>query len=166
MGFQNSAIGPDLGFYAARSYSLMRPPRTVRRLIRSWEVNDGVVGPGRPELSAAMGAPPVVVGRIVGQDQPQMPFAEDQHPVGDFGPGCEHEPFRISIRARASWRDLHGLDTSIGQDCVKRCGELPGPVTDQESEARGAITQIHHEIADLLYSPRAVGVRGNPRMCT
>src|SRR5215469_9455665 len=25
------------GFYAARSYSLRRPPRTVRRLIRSWE---------------------------------------------------------------------------------------------------------------------------------
>ena len=36
-GFQNSAAGPDLGFYAARSYSLMRPPRTGRRWIRSWE---------------------------------------------------------------------------------------------------------------------------------
>jgi hypothetical protein len=28
VGFQNSATGLDLGFYAARSYSLMRPPRT------------------------------------------------------------------------------------------------------------------------------------------
>ena len=37
VGFQNSATGADLGFYAARSYSLMRPPRTGRRLIRSWE---------------------------------------------------------------------------------------------------------------------------------
>jgi len=37
VGFQNSAIGPDLGFYAARSYSLMRPPRTGRRRIRSLE---------------------------------------------------------------------------------------------------------------------------------
>ena len=37
VGFQNSATGPDLGFYAARSYSLMRPPRTGRRWIRSWE---------------------------------------------------------------------------------------------------------------------------------
>ncbi len=34
VGFQNSATGPDLGFYAARSYSLMRPLRTGRRLIR------------------------------------------------------------------------------------------------------------------------------------
>ena len=34
MGFQNSATGPDLRSYAARSYSLMRPPRTGRRWIR------------------------------------------------------------------------------------------------------------------------------------
>jgi hypothetical protein len=36
VGFQNSATGLDLGVYAAGSYSLMRPPRTARRLIRSW----------------------------------------------------------------------------------------------------------------------------------
>jgi hypothetical protein len=26
-----------------------------------------------------------------------MLFCEDQHRVGDFGPGCEHEPFRIAF---------------------------------------------------------------------
>jgi hypothetical protein len=36
-GFQNLATGPDLGFYAARSYSLMRPSRTGRRWIRFLE---------------------------------------------------------------------------------------------------------------------------------
>jgi hypothetical protein len=46
VGFQNSAIGLDLGFYAARSYLLRRPPRTGRRLIRFWETwVTGVVGP-------------------------------------------------------------------------------------------------------------------------
>ena len=69
-----------------------------------------------------------------------MPFAEDQHPVGDFGPGCEHEPFRVSVRALAAGRALHDLDTGIGQDCVKRLGELPGPVAEQEPEAHGATT--------------------------
>ena len=29
-----------------------------------------------------------------------MPFAEDQHPVGDLLAGGEHEPFRISVRLR------------------------------------------------------------------
>jgi hypothetical protein len=37
VGFQNSATGLDLGIYAARSYSLMRPPRTGWRLIRCRE---------------------------------------------------------------------------------------------------------------------------------
>ena len=37
VGFQNSAIGADLGFYAARWYSLMRPPRMGQRWIRFWE---------------------------------------------------------------------------------------------------------------------------------
>jgi hypothetical protein len=37
VGFQNSATSHDPGFYAARSYSLMRPPRTGRRLIHFWE---------------------------------------------------------------------------------------------------------------------------------
>ena len=91
-----------------------------------------------------------------------MPFAEDQHPVGDLGPGGEHEPFRISVRARAPRRDLHGLDTSTGQDRVKRRGELPGPVADQEPEVCGAITEIHQEVADLLCGPRPVRVRGDP----
>jgi hypothetical protein len=37
VGFQNSAAVLELGFYASRSCSLMRPPRTGRRFIRSWE---------------------------------------------------------------------------------------------------------------------------------
>jgi hypothetical protein len=37
VGCQNSATGLDLGFYAARWHSLMRPPGTGRCLIRSWE---------------------------------------------------------------------------------------------------------------------------------
>src|SRR5690348_6710928 len=72
-----------------------------------------MIGRGWAELAAAMGPPPVVMGRVLIQDGPQMPLAEDQHPVGDLGPGGEHEPFRISVRFRAAGRDLHGLDTSL-----------------------------------------------------
>jgi hypothetical protein len=35
-GFQNRASGDDLRVHAARSYSLISPPRTGRRLTRSW----------------------------------------------------------------------------------------------------------------------------------
>ena len=53
-----------------------------------------MVGPGRAEPPAAMRAPAVVVGLVLGQDRPQVPFAEDEHLVGDLGPGGEHEPCR------------------------------------------------------------------------
>jgi hypothetical protein len=65
-----------------------------RRLIRCREkVSDGVVGPGRVGLAAAMRASSVAVRLVLGQDEPQMSFVEDQHPVCDLGPGGEHEPF-------------------------------------------------------------------------
>jgi hypothetical protein len=33
-----------------------------------------------------MGSSAVVAAGVLGQDQPQVSFAEDQHPVGDLGP--------------------------------------------------------------------------------
>jgi hypothetical protein len=44
-----------------------------------------------------MGALSVVVRLVLGEDCPQMPRAEDQHPVGDLGPGGEDEPFGVSV---------------------------------------------------------------------
>jgi hypothetical protein len=44
-------------------------------------------------------------------------------------------------------------------------GELPGAVADQEPEACGAVAEAHQEIADLLYSPRPVRIRGHARGC-
>ncbi len=126
------------------------------------EAGDRVIGPGRAEFPAAMGSSPVVVRRVRGQDQAQVPLAEDQHPVGHLRPGGEHEPFGMSIRARAPGRDLHRLDARAGQGRVGGSGELPGPVADREPEARGAVTEVHQEIADLLGRPAPVRVRGHP----
>jgi len=72
-------------------------------------------------------------------------FAEDQHPVGDLGPGGEHEPLRVGIRLWASRRDLDHFYACVGQDRVERRAEL---------------TEIHQQIADLLRSPRPVRVGG------
>jgi hypothetical protein len=91
-----------------------------------------------------------------------MWLAEDQHPVGDLCPGREYEPFRISVRGRASGRDFRCLDAGAGQGRIERFGELPGAVADQEPVARCAVTEVHQEIPDLLGCPRAVRVRGDP----
>ena len=100
----------------------------------SREAGDGIVGPGRVQLTAAVVPPSVVVLGILGQDAAQVSLADDQHPVGDLRSGSKHEPFGISVRARTPGRDLHGFDACAGQGRVERGGELPGAVADQKPE--------------------------------
>jgi len=69
----------------------------------------------RTELATSVGSPPIVMGRVFAQNRPQVPSAEDEHPVGDLGPGGEHEPFRISVRPRTSRRDLHATIPALAR---------------------------------------------------
>ncbi len=158
VGFQNWATGLDLGFYAAHSYSLMRPPRTARRLIWSWERS--ATG-GRARSGGAGGCDggvALVVAGVLGKDAAQMAFAEDQHPVGDLGSDREHEPLRIGIRAGALGRDLDGLDTGIGQDRVEGVGELPGPVANREPTARSPRSIRRLRICCVVHGPSGFAV--------
>ena len=113
------------------------------------EVGDRVVGPGRAELAAAMGTSPVAVVLVLGQDRPQMPLAEDRHPLGDLRPGGEHEPFPHKHSREGSGAGFHGLDTGVGQDCVERLGELPGSVADQEPEVHRVDLRLAHAAVSL-----------------
>jgi hypothetical protein len=117
------------------------------------DVGDRVVRPGRLEVERAVRASSVVVPGVLGQDSAQVPFTEDQHPVGYFRPDGEYEPFCVGIRARTPGWNLHGGDACIGQDRIERGGELPSPVADQETKLGGVIAEIHQEIPDLLHGP-------------
>jgi len=66
VGFQNSAARVDLGFCAARLYSLRRPPRTGLRLIGFWERSAAEKSGRGVELAAAMASPSVVVRLALG----------------------------------------------------------------------------------------------------
>jgi hypothetical protein len=106
------------------------------------------------------------VGGIPGEDRPQVAFTEYQHRGGGLVPGGEHETFRMGIRAGASGRDLHGFDVGGGEDRVEGCGGLPGAVADQEPEVRGAVAEVHQEVADLLGVHGPSGLAVTPRMGT
>jgi hypothetical protein len=99
---------------------------------------------------------------VLCQDGAQVAFAEDEHPVGDLGPGGGHEPFGIGVRARTPGRNLDGFDAGAGQDRVKGRGELPSTVADEESEVRGVVAEVHQQVADLLGGPRPARVGGDP----
>jgi hypothetical protein len=75
------------------------------------EVGGGVIGPGWAELAAAVGSPSVVVGLELGQDAAQVAFAEDEHPVGNLGPGGEYEPFGIGVGPRRRLRLMATIGT-------------------------------------------------------
>src|SRR5215468_146142 len=99
---------------------------------------DAVVAVWWPQVPGPVRAMLVIVRGVLVEDRPQVPRPGDQHPVGDLDPGGAHPPLGIGIRSRAARRYLHYLDPSTGQHSVERLGELPGPVADQEPEARGA----------------------------
>jgi hypothetical protein len=87
------------------------PENTGGTAVKDHEVGNSVAGAGG--AGGCDGPPSAVVGLVLGQDRPQMPLAEDQHPVGDLRPGGEHESFRISVVQQRSsggcWRTLTGL---------------------------------------------------------
>ena len=122
-------------------------------------VGDRVVWPGRAELATPVGSPTVVVSGVGRQDGSQVLFAEDQHTVGEFGSGGEHESFGEAVRSGAARRNLHNVDTHVCQYGVERCRELTGSVADEKPEFGGPITKIHQKITGLLSGPRAVRVR-------
>jgi len=82
-----------------------------------------------------------------------MPLAEDQHPVGDLGLGGEREPSAYAFARGLRGGIFTASTPGAGQERIEGRGELPGPVPDQESEVHGAITQVHHEVPDLLHGP-------------
>jgi hypothetical protein len=67
----------------------------------------------------------VVVAGVLVQDVPEVAFAEDQQPVGQFGPGGEHEPLGVSVRPGTAGRDLHDVDAGAGEHRVEDAVNWP-----------------------------------------
>ena len=93
------------------------------------KVRDGKIGAWREKPKRSMWPSTVVVGAVAGEDGLQVPLAEDQDAVGEFGSGGQHEAFGEAVRPRTPRRDLDHLDTGVGQDRVERRRKLPGPIT-------------------------------------
>ena len=79
-----------------------------------------MIGAWRTKLECSVWPSAVVVGAVLGEDGPQVPFAEDQDAVGEFGSGGQDEAFGEAVRSRTSRWDLHGVDAGAGQDGVER----------------------------------------------
>src|SRR3954469_23627183 len=65
------------------------------------EVGGRVVGSRRGQSESAVGAVAFVVHGVLVENQPQVPFAEDEHPVGDLGADGADESFGVGVGLRA-----------------------------------------------------------------
>jgi hypothetical protein len=123
--FQNSATVADLQFSGcafvlvdqSSQYRSASDPVVVT-------VRGGVIGARRDTLQCSVRPAAVVVGAVLAEDGPQVPFAEDQDAVGEFGPDGQDEAFGEAVRSRTSRRNLHDIYAGAGQGCVERGGEL------------------------------------------
>jgi hypothetical protein len=130
------------------------------------KVRDRVIGPGRAELAAAMGTTSVVMGLVLGQDRPQVPSAEDEHPVGDLCPGGEHEPFRVAFA-----RGLRGgIFTASMPASARTASDAPvncparSRTRNRESAARSPRSIKRLRTCCTVHGPSGLAV--TPRMCT
>ena len=108
-----------------------------------------------------MGPVPVVMGGVLAENRPQMPFVVDEHPVGAFGSCGAYPPLGIAVRTRGPRRGLHYLHALAAEDLVERTGELGVTVPGEEAEGAGPIAELHEQIAGLLRGPGAVRVGGH-----
>ena len=104
--------------------------------VRDW------LWPGWVELLSAVRPLGVVVLDVLADHRVQMPTAEDEHPVGEFGSHGAHEPFRVAVRLRASRRNPDDFDSGVGEDGLERNSELAGSVPHQVGERRGAVAEV------------------------
>jgi hypothetical protein len=98
------------------------------------EVSHGVGRVGRAKFAGTVGSSAVVVPNVLREYHMQVPLAEDQYAVGEFGWEGAHEPFGDTVRPWATRRNCDHADAHIGQGSVERCGELTGSISDEEPE--------------------------------
>jgi hypothetical protein len=112
-----------------------------------------MIGTWRTKLECSMWPAAVVVGAVPREDASQVPFAEDQDAVGEFGSGGQNESFGEAVRSRTARWNLHGVDPDAGEDGVERGGELACSVADEELERGDTIVEVHQQIAGVLGGP-------------
>jgi hypothetical protein len=85
------------------------------------KIRRGMIGSWREKAQHSMWPRAVVVGAVLGEDGPQVPFADDQDAVGEFGSGGQYEAFGEAVCFRTARWDLHGVDPVLIGRRLPRC---------------------------------------------
>src|SRR3954470_24858332 len=132
-----------------------------RSAYRAGERDDAWVVVGRPLIETLVWTVRVEVAFILGEHGAGVALVVDQHLVGALGSDAANEPFGVAVRPRRPRGSPDHVDAISGEDGVEGAGELRVPVSDQETELRDPIAEIHQEVACLLRGPGSRRVRGD-----
>jgi hypothetical protein len=116
--FVDQAAEPAAAPNAHTSYFRRRMSRPCRRVLLQCPV--------RPMAAVTID--------VLAQDQPQVPFASDQHPVQALAAGTGNPALRDRVRTRRPDRRPDDPHCGRGEHSVERRGELGIPVPNQELE--------------------------------
>jgi hypothetical protein len=157
VGAEYCVTSCNLGIFVDQAAEPVPPQNPDTCSCRGWIPAPGgrilMQGPVRPVR--------IVVIGVLTQDQPQVPFTGNQHPVQALAAGTGDPAFRDRVRPRRPDRSLDDPHADRIEDRVKRRGELRIPVPDQELQAACLAFEVHQQVAGLLGHPRARGVGGD-----
>ena len=177
-GSQKRLVCPELVLYAVRSYSLISPPTTSRRLTRSWarSTDGGSVGTWRLQLQCSMWSSLVVVAGVLVECSAEVLFADDHHAVmeevaGEDGrclraeepaPGgavLAHRRWRYAGVSNRRWRFLSRVLTGVE---LCRCQWRPAetrPSKVMSKAFRAAFQRLDQRARPLPVGSRLTTVR-------
>jgi hypothetical protein len=89
----------------------------------------------------AVRAVAVVVVGVLGQHPPQLPTADDQHPVQQLPPDGAHPPLGVGVGPRRPHRRAQHPDPLGHEDRVECGGELRISIPDEKPELADAVLQ-------------------------
>ena len=139
MGAENAVTLRDLGIFvdqAAEPVSTQDPGILAHS---EWTLTPG----GRSFAQRPVRAMNVIVLDVLTQDQPQVPFAGDQHPVQALAAGTGIQRSAIAF-ARGAWTGVLMIRTpGAVKTASKARGELGVAVPDQELDTVSVILEVH-----------------------
>jgi hypothetical protein len=143
---ENAVTLCDLGIFADQAAEPVAPENPD---VGAWSRR--IRTPGRRVLPQCPVRPVrIVVTGVLREDQPQVPLASDQHPVGALGPCRADEPLGDRVHPLRLRRGRYHLDPASGKDRVERGGELGVPVPDQVGELASGVGQVGGQLAGQL----------------
>jgi hypothetical protein len=108
----------------------------------------------------------VVVVDVHGKHPAEVSLAEDQHPVGEFGPDRQDEAFGEAVGPRTPGRDLDHFYAHVGKHRVERCRELSRAIADEEPELGGTFAEFMTKLRACCVVQGPSGCPVTPSTCT